>query len=389
MELSNHIKGSGTMKKQVSFLLALALLLTSCGSGSGTSAATMHLRRAEGTVSVSDGEGKNVEPKEDLGLYSGYGVDTQAESYAWIDLDEVKLTKLDQDSQIEIKKEDKHLEIEVLSGAVFFNVTEPLADDETMNIRTSTMMLGIRGTCGWVALSEDKGTLTVGLLEGKVECSNGEDTATVSAGEKGAIPASGEIAVAPLTAAQVPAFVKAELEEDSTLAETVKADSGLDVLAPIDPMRLRDMYTYSKVLIYNPNGELNQEVEYFPDEQGRIGTTVTHYIAGSGDDVTRYIYNDAGTLQAMSFENGAYYTVTEDTADHRTIEWVRDFDGVLMKYIRYYDEQGRETRQEHVSSSNEVRTYWTYTYDAAGKLIRGEQYTASGALNFYCLYEYD
>ena len=377
------------MKKQVSFLLALALLLTSCGSGSGTSAATMHLRRAEGTVSVSDGEGKNVEPRENLGLYSGYGVDTKNESYAWIDLDEVKLSKLDQNSQAAIKKEDKHLEIEVLSGAVFFNVTEPLADDETMNIRTSTMMLGIRGTCGWVALSEDKGTLTVGLLEGKVECSNGEDTATVSAGEKGAIPASGEIAVAPLTAAQVPAFVKAELEEDSTLAETVKADSGLDVLAPIDPMRLRDMYTYSKVLIYNPNGELNQEVEYFPDEQGRIGTTVTHYIAGSGDDVTRYIYNDAGTLQAMSFENGAYYTVTEDTADHRTIEWVRDFDGVLMKYIRYYDEQGRETRQEHVSSSNEVRTYWTYTYDAAGKLIRGEQYTASGALNFYCLYEYD
>ena len=376
------------MKKQVSFLLALVLLLTSCGSGSGTSAATMHLRRAEGTVSVSDGEGKNVEPRENLGLYSGYGVDTKNESYAWIDLDEVKLSKLDQNSQAAIKKEDKHLEIEVLSGAVFFNVTEPLADDETMNIRTSTMMLGIRGTCGWVALSEDKGTLTVGLLEGKVECSNGENTAVVSAGEKGTIPASGEINVTPLTAAQVPAFVKAELEEDSALAETVKADSGLDVLAPIDPMRLRDMYTYSKVLIYDPNGELNQEVEYFPDEQGRIGTDVAHHIAGSGDVVTRYIYNDAGTLQAMSFENGAY-TVTEDTADHRTIEWVRDFDGVLMKYIRYYDEQGRETRQEHVSSSNEVRTYWTYTYDAAGKRIRGEQYTASGALNFYCLYEYD
>ena len=95
-------------------------------------------------------------------------------------MDEVKLSKLDQNSQAAIKKEDKHLEIEVLSGAVFFNVTEPLADDETMNIRTSTMMLGIRGTCGWVALSEDKGTLTVGLLEGKVECSNGEDTAVVS-----------------------------------------------------------------------------------------------------------------------------------------------------------------------------------------------------------------
>lgn len=376
------------MKKQVSFLLALVLLLTSCGSGSGTSAATMHLRRAEGTVSVSDGEGKNVEPRENLGLYSGYGVDTKNESYAWIDLDEVKLSKLDQNSQATIKKEDKHLEIEVLSGAVFFNVTEPLADDETMNIRTSTMMLGIRGTCGWVALSEDKGTLTVGLLEGKVECSNGEDTAVVSAGEKGTIPASGEINVTPLTAAQVPAFVKAELEEDSALAETVKADSGLDVLAPIDPMRLRDMYTYSKALQYNADGALIGETECFPDEQGRIGRHVSRISnPATGmertDEVT-YVYNDEGTLQTIEFSNAVFYTITENTADHR--KKVRgDMD---MEYIEYYDEQGREIRQEHFIQGG-LNSNTTFTYDTEGKLIRAEQYTASGALNSYSLYEYD
>ena len=376
------------MKKQVSFLLALVLLLTSCGSGSGTSAATMHLRRAEGTVSVSDGEGKNVEPRENLGLYSGYGVDTKNESYAWIDLDEVKLSKLDQNSQAAIKKEDKHLEIEVLSGAVFFNVTEPLADDETMNIRTSTMMLGIRGTCGWVALSEDKGTLTVGLLEGKVECSNGETTAVVSAGEKGTIPASGEINVTPLTAAQVPAFVKAELEEDSTLAETVKASSGLDVLAPIDPMRLRDMYTYSRALQYNADGALIGETECFPDEQGRIGRDVSRIsnpaTGMERTDEATYVYNDEGTLQTIEFSNAVFYTITENTADHR--KKVRgDMD---MEYIEYYDEQGREIRQEHFIQGG-LNSNTTFTYDTEGKLIRAEQYTASGALNSYSLYEYD
>ena len=376
------------MKKQVSFLLALVLLLTSCGSGSGTSAATMHLRRAEGTVSVSDGEGKNVEPRENLGLYSGYGVDTKNESYAWIDLDEVKLSKLDQNSQAAIKKEDKHLEIEVLSGAVFFNVTEPLADDETMNIRTSTMMLGIRGTCGWVALSEDKGTLTVGLLEGKVECSNGEDTAAVSAGEKGTIPASGEINVTPLTAAQVPAFVKAELEEDSALAETVKADSGLDVLAPIDPIRRRDMYTYSRALQYNADGALIGETECFPDEQGRIGRHVSRIsnpaTGMERTDEATYVYNDEGTLQTIEFSNAVFYTITENTADHR--KKVRgDMD---MEYIEYYDEQGREIRQEHFIQGG-LNSNTTFTYDTEGKLIRAEQYTASGALNSYSLYEYD
>ena len=62
----------------------------------------------------------------------------------------MKLAKLDQDSEIAITKEGKEMEIEVKSGSLFFNATEPLADDKSMNIRTSTMIVGIRGTCGWV-----------------------------------------------------------------------------------------------------------------------------------------------------------------------------------------------------------------------------------------------
>ena len=141
--------------------LSLALLLTSCGGGA--SATSMHLRKTEGTVGVSDGEGKDITAKDDLGLYSGYQVGTQEKSYAWIDLDRVKLTKLDADSQIEINKEGKKLEIDVKTGSLFFNVTEPLDDDETMNIAASTMIIGIRGTCGWV------GENTAALLEVTVE----------------------------------------------------------------------------------------------------------------------------------------------------------------------------------------------------------------------------
>ena len=43
--------------------LSLALLLTSCGGGA--SATSMHLRKTEGTVDVSDGEGKEVADDED------------------------------------------------------------------------------------------------------------------------------------------------------------------------------------------------------------------------------------------------------------------------------------------------------------------------------------
>ncbi len=379
------------MKKRISFLLALALLLTSCGGGSGAAAtataATMHLRRTEGTVSVADGEGKSVKPTKDLGLFSGYGVDTQAESYAWIDLDEVKLTKLDQNSEVEIQKEDKRLTIEVKSGSLFFNVTEPLAEDESLEIRCSTMVVGIRGTCGWVT---DK---TAALLEGVVTVTAGEQEVTISAGEMAVMTAEGALEVKPLSADSIPDFVREEQAEDSALVEEeVKADSdsGIDVLASVDPLYRRDMYTYSRMLHYNADGVLTNETEYFPDEQGRIGREVSHASnPNTGMEVTLetiYIYNDEGTLQTRESDNGVIYTVTENTADHRKM--VRgDAD---MVYIEYYDEQGRRIRSESFLNG-ELSSNGTFnnTYDAEGRLIRTDMYEADGASKGYALYEYD
>jgi len=215
------------MKKRsarlTALVLSLALLLTSCGGGA--TATSMHLKKTEGSVAVSDGEGKAVAPKKDLGLYSGYGVGTQAESYAWIDLDKVKLTKLDADSQIEIGKEGKKLEIDVISGSLFFNVTEPLDDGETMDIVTSTMIVGIRGTCGWV--TED----TAALLEGTVSVAAGDQEVTVNAGEMAVLTAEGTLEVEPFTAASVPAFVREEVAEGKELAKTVLDTTGIDLAA--------------------------------------------------------------------------------------------------------------------------------------------------------------
>ena len=195
-----------------SLLLAASLLLSLAACNSGVTAAAMHLRRTEGTVSVSNGDGKDVPPLEHLSLYSGYGVNTQSSSYAWIDLDDVKLTKLDQNSEISIGKEGKALDIELKSGRLFFNVTQPLKDDETMNIRTSTMMVGIRGTSGWVEAND--GLSRAYILEGKVECSAGEQTVRVSAGEMAELTADGELVVQPFGDEDIPAFVKEELDED-------------------------------------------------------------------------------------------------------------------------------------------------------------------------------
>lgn len=229
-----------TSTRLTALALVLALLLTACANGA--SATAMRLRKTEGTVGVADGKGKDIEPREDLGLYSGYGVDTSSESYAWIDLDEVKLTKLDQNSEIAIAKEGKALEIEVKSGALFFNVTEPLAGDESMNIRTSTMVIGIRGTCGWVHMEDDE-LMYVYLLRGKVECSvlgeNGSALAAemLTAGQMAKMTLSGDaasIVIEDFSQQDIPAFVMPEIEEDAEILDSIPPEEPDPAEAPDD-----------------------------------------------------------------------------------------------------------------------------------------------------------
>lgn len=219
-------KSKAWNKRGVALLLGAALLLSACGSD--PSASAMRLMRSQGQVDVSDDAGAEVELLENLSLYSGYEVDTRQESFAWINLDNVKLTKMDQESEITIQKDGKKLEIEVKSGSLFFNVTEPLEDDETMDIRTSNITVGIRGTCGWVA--ED----AVALLEGTVSVTAGEQTVTVSAGEMAVMSPDGTLEVKKLSAKDIPAFVQEEIADSEELSEAVQAINGGGISAESD-----------------------------------------------------------------------------------------------------------------------------------------------------------
>lgn len=218
-------------------LLAVSLLCTACSSNKATD---IQLKKTEGSVGILNEEGESLPPQEDMKLYSGYEVSTRKRSHAWMNLDNVKLAKLDASSQIEITKNGKDLEILVNQGKLYFHVTEPLEEDETLNIRTSTMAVGIRGTCGWVEASDEK-EMKVYILEGTVECSiaaSGEGqkmTASVSGGEMAELTftedGGADIHVEPFTEEDVLPFVREELEQDEDLRKRILEDSGLDFSA--------------------------------------------------------------------------------------------------------------------------------------------------------------
>ncbi|MCI8878860.1 MAG: hypothetical protein HFF78_07815, partial [Oscillospiraceae bacterium] len=97
----------------------------------------------------------------------------------------------------------------------------------TMTIRTADLLVGIRGTCGWVDAEKKQAA----LLEGKIRCAADGERANVSAGEKVLLGEDGQLTVTPLTVRDVPEFVRAEFEEDEDFRQEILDDIGLDVCA--------------------------------------------------------------------------------------------------------------------------------------------------------------
>lgn len=258
------MKPKSTLYKGVILLLIFTIALVCSSCGKENAATTMNLIKTEGTVGVDDAKGKSLKLMENMGLYSGYGVGTQSESYAWINFDDVKLSKLDQDSRVSIEKDGGKLEIDVQSGSMFFNITETLGEDESMDIRTSTMVVGIRGTSGWVV--NDGSKSSVALLHGKAGTSlltdSGTEDITIGAMEILNIEQQGEtVSYEIQQLEEVPDFVEEELAQTPVTL--------FEVLGVMEEHEItEDEFSYaSKAMCLDILGKnsLNVLVPYIPD----------------------------------------------------------------------------------------------------------------------------
>ncbi|MBQ8138428.1 MAG: FecR domain-containing protein [Lachnospiraceae bacterium] len=150
------------------FVICLSFVLGGCG----IKATTVRLLKYQGEVSLENNNtSKSV--KEDLRLSSGDLLSTSTDSQAYIGLDDYKLVTLDEESKASFNQEGKNLSLDLEKGSVFFNVTKSLDEDESFNIRTSTLVTGIRGTSGLVSI-DDNGYTSIYLTDGHVslECKN-------------------------------------------------------------------------------------------------------------------------------------------------------------------------------------------------------------------------
>ena len=223
-------------------LALLASLAVPVRAAEDATGAAIRLSKTEGTVEVSKGSGKKLTLLEKMRLYSGYHVKTEEESYAWINLDNTKLLKEDAKSEVEVRKSGKKLEVNLSSGNLFFNVAEALENDETLNVSTSTMVVGVRGTSGWVQ-TEDRWKTMIYLLEGTLLCVvsdpvtsqlktaelHGGDVAECVVYPQDKAGDKCDIILRTFTVEDIPGFVLTELTHDIPLCDKIAEKTGMDI----------------------------------------------------------------------------------------------------------------------------------------------------------------
>ena len=160
-EKAEEVKEKKTLPKKMKIILivcAAAVVIGGIIGGvlrSRYVASTARLLRTEGTVCLSGEDGAEKTLMENMRFRSGNALRTETRSLASIGLDATKIVTMNENSRAEFLKAGKKIQLHLTDGRLFFQVSKKLADDESFDIRTSTMVVGIRGTSGYISVDED------------------------------------------------------------------------------------------------------------------------------------------------------------------------------------------------------------------------------------------
>ena len=219
----------------VAIIISTVMIICLTAVRSLRSATTMRLLRFDGEISLLTDSGKVLEASENKRLTNGNVIKTKKESQAWILLDEDRVVTLMEKSAASFTQNGKKLFLSLDEGRLFFNIERSLEDDEDFDIATSTMIIGIRGTSGYID-SDENGNSVLYLTTGKVEVTgldeDGEESGSdkLKAGQKVTVISEddAEIIVEDITESDLPFELIAFLLSDDDLLASVLEETGWD-----------------------------------------------------------------------------------------------------------------------------------------------------------------
>ena len=238
-------------------------------------ASVMRLEKCEGDVTVKNASGKPLKITYKMRLYNNYEISTDRQSYAYISLDGEKAVKLDASTRVSISKAGKKLEILVSTGKLLFDVSAPLENDESMEIRTSTMMTGVRGTIGYVEIV-DVTESTLILLEGRTQVTtvdpvtNETTVTTVTSGQtlsSRITDDDGEetltVTVTGLEEDAIPGFVRTYVADNPDAQDRIDENTDLDSQAIISG---------ASEILARDEAQAEQQAEEIQDDLSQLET---------------------------------------------------------------------------------------------------------------------
>ena len=198
-------------------------------------ASQIRMAKIDGDVTVEDSVGKELVATENMRLFTGNRIKTQEKSYAFFNLDDEKAVKLDSISDAEIRESGKKMEVLLKKGGLLLDVNAPVENNARVNVRTSSMVMGIRGTHIY-AQEVVEGSCTFGCLEGTGNLRFWSRKAkkffdlTIKSGEK--VVAGDDLTNVKsetLTLEEVPGFILMVAAENHQYAENLFNQGGMDL----------------------------------------------------------------------------------------------------------------------------------------------------------------
>ena len=155
MDLSERIK---RMPKDVkitviaifSILIIATIVISVVFVTSRYNASSMRGIKVEGAVSVEDSNGNVKSVSKNTKFQSGDSLETGSNGIATVGLDSDKNVTMEPNSRADFVKMNNQLSMKLIRGGVFFEVTEKLKQDESFEIKTSSMTAGIKGASGYI-----------------------------------------------------------------------------------------------------------------------------------------------------------------------------------------------------------------------------------------------
>ena len=131
----------------------------------------IEVERIDGTAYVVKANGKKSPARAGLKLSAKESLQTDMGSYAFLGIDEDKVIKVDELSQINIVKKNNKLKVNIEEGSIMFEVKNPIPEPCEMSLDASTMAMSIRGTAGIIGLRRigDNIVSAVELVDGRVD----------------------------------------------------------------------------------------------------------------------------------------------------------------------------------------------------------------------------